>query len=77
MTIVSSYFLCPLTGVLQLSKLMENGVKINVFTNSYESTDVPIVHSGYNVARVPMLKAGIGLYEPKILCRCGLSPQKT
>ncbi|OBX60686.1 phospholipase [Moraxella osloensis] len=64
-TIVSSYFVPTDLGVLQLSKLMENGVKINIFTNSYESTDVPIVHSGYNVARVPMLKAGIGLYELK------------
>ena len=65
LTIVSSYFVPTDLGVLQLSKLMENGVKINIFTNSYESTDVPIVHSGYNVARVPMLKAGIGLYELK------------
>ncbi|QPT43457.1 phospholipase D family protein [Moraxella osloensis] len=64
-TIVSSYFVPTDLGVLQLSKLMENGVKINIFTNSYESTDVPIVHSGYNVARVPMLKAGIALYELK------------
>lgn len=65
LTIVSSYFVPTDLGVLQLSKLMENGVKINILTNSYESTDVPIVHSGYNVARVPMLKAGIGLYELK------------
>lgn len=65
LTIVSSYFVPTDLGVLQLSKLMENGVKINIFTNSYESTDVPIVHSGYNMARVPMLKAGIGLYELK------------
>lgn len=65
LTIVSSYFVPTDLGVLQLSKLMENGVKINIFTNSYESTDVPIVHSGYNVARVPMLKAGIALYELK------------
>ena len=65
LTIVSSYFVPTDLGVLQLSKLMENGVKINILTNSYESTDVPIVHSGYNVARVPMLKAGIALYELK------------
>ena len=65
LTIVSSYFVPTDLGVLQLTKLIENGVKINIFTNSYESTDVPIVHSGYNVARVPMLKAGIALYELK------------
>lgn len=64
-TIVSSYFVPTDLGVRQLTELIKNGVKINILTNSYESTDVPIVHSGYNVARIPMLQVGIGLYELK------------
>lgn len=64
-TIISSYFVPTDLGVLQLTKLIDNGVKINILTNSYESTDVPIVHSGYNVARIPMLQAGVKLYELK------------
>lgn len=64
-TIVSSYFVPTKLGVQQLSKLSQNGVTVSILTNSYDSTDVPIVHSGYSENRLDLLKAGVHLYELK------------
>ncbi len=64
-TIISSYFVPTNLGVQQLKKLVDEGVKVSVLTNAYEATDVPIVHSGYSVARAPLLQAGVSLYELK------------
>jgi putative cardiolipin synthase len=43
--------------------LAERGVKIKVLTNSFQSTDVPIVQAGYATRRKPLLEAGVTLYE--------------
>ena len=34
-------------------------------TNSFDATDVPIVHSGYSETRTALLQSGINLYELK------------
>lgn len=64
-TIVSSYFVPTKLGIQQLSKLSQDGVKVQILTNSYDSTDVPIVHSGYSETRLKLLQAGVDLYELK------------
>lgn len=61
--LVSPYFVPTRTGVDALIHLAESGVDIHVLTNSYEATDVAIVHAGYAKWRKPLLEAGIRLYE--------------
>ena len=43
--------------------LIEKGVKIRILTNSLASQDVPAVNSHYGPWRIPILNAGIELYE--------------
>lgn len=62
---VSSYFVPTKAGVDYLTGLAENGVQITILTNSLEATDVAAVHAGYAKRRVPLLQAGITLYELK------------
>lgn len=64
-SIVSSYFVPSPLGIAELNQLANDGVNVQVLTNSYASTDVPIVHSGYGVARQALVKAGVTLYELK------------
>lgn len=64
-TIVSSYFVPTDLGIKQLASLTKNGVKVKILTNSYASTDVGAVHSGYAESRRKLLKAGVELYELK------------
>ena len=43
--------------------LRERNVSVRILTNSLASTDMPIVHSGYQAFRVPLLEMGVDLYE--------------
>jgi len=64
---VSPYFV-PGDAVADLLKaLCGRGVRVRVLTNSLLSTDVPVVHAGYRGYRVPLLEAGVQLYEVKPL----------
>lgn len=63
--IVSPYFVPSDEGVAALSGLKQNGVAVNVLTNSLHATDVAAVHSGYARYRKKLLQNGIGLYELK------------
>ncbi|HLX29793.1 MAG TPA: phospholipase D family protein [Casimicrobiaceae bacterium] len=65
--IVSPYFVPGDKGLALLEKLRARGVRVRVLTNSLLSTDVPAVHAGYRKYRVPLLKAGVELYEVKPL----------
>jgi putative cardiolipin synthase len=65
--IVSPYFVPGEQGKALLEKLRARGVRIRVLTNSLLSTDVPVVHAGYRNYRVPLLEAGVELYEVKPL----------
>lgn len=65
--LVSPYFVPTAAGVDAFVALANRGVDIKVFTNSLEATDVPIVHAGYAKWRKPLLKAGITLYETRLL----------
>ena len=65
--IVSPYFVPGDKGEALLERLHAQGVRVRVLTNSLLSTDVPAVHAGYRHYRMPLLEAGIELYEVKPL----------
>lgn len=64
-SIISSYFVPTKDGVETLTKLVNQGVKVSVLTNSFDATDVGVVHSGYAHWRSRLLSAGVKLYEVK------------
>ncbi|WP_417806686.1 phospholipase D-like domain-containing protein [Thioclava sp.] len=61
--LITPYLVPTRTGVRLLRRIARTGVTIKVLTNSYATTDVPIVHSGYAHRRRAMLRAGLELYE--------------
>jgi putative cardiolipin synthase len=65
--IVSPYFVPGARGEALLKRLRARGVRVRVLTNSLLSTDVPAVHAAYRRYRVPLLEAGVELYEVKPL----------
>ena len=67
LVIVSPYFVPGEKGEALLEKLRARGVRVRVLTNSLLSTDVVAVHAGYRRYRVPLLEAGVELYEVKPL----------
>jgi cardiolipin synthase C len=65
--VVSPYFVPGEPGVRMLTSLRQRGVRVRVLTNSLASTDEPIVHSGYQRYRVPLLEEGVEISEVKPL----------
>jgi putative cardiolipin synthase len=63
--IFSPYFVPGKQGVLVLTDLHQDGVRVRVLTNSLASTDVGAVHAGYAKYRKPLLQGGVELYEFK------------
>ena len=63
--IVSAYFVPGATGMAYLDYWRSQGVQVDVLTNAYAASDVPIVHAGYANYRIPLLEAGVKLYELK------------
>ncbi|NVH74289.1 phospholipase D family protein [Paraburkholderia sp. JPY432] len=61
--IVSPYFVPHAAGVQAASELTHRGIRIAVLTNSLAATDAVAVQAGYSPFRVPLLKAGVELYE--------------
>lgn len=61
--IISPYFVPGKSGVNFLRELRSKGIRVRILTNSYASTDVPIVHAGYAKYRYDLLRAGVELYE--------------
>ena len=61
--LVSPYFVPTQVGVDGFSAMAKRGVQVRILTNALESTDVAAVHAGYAKWRVPLLQAGIQLYE--------------
>jgi len=66
--IISPYFVPGPEGMSLLKRLVGQGVKVRILTNSLASTDSPLVHTGYARYRVGLLKLGIDLREmrPKL-----------
>ncbi|MFT3802421.1 MAG: phospholipase D family protein [Burkholderiaceae bacterium] len=61
--ITSPYFIPGEQGTAILAAIAAKGVSVAVLTNSLAATDVAAVHGGYARYRVPLLEAGIGLWE--------------
>jgi len=61
--ITSPYFIPGEEGTTALAALVKRGVAVSVLTNSLAATDVAAVHGGYARYRVPLLQAGIKLWE--------------
>jgi putative cardiolipin synthase len=56
-----------ITGMTYFEYWRSQGVQVDVLTNAYAASDVPVVHAGYANYRIPLLEAGVSLYELKPL----------
>jgi putative cardiolipin synthase len=63
--IVSPYFVPGAVGMAYFDYWRSQGVQVDVLTNAYAASDVPVVHAGYANYRIPLLEAGVHLYELK------------
>ena len=63
--LISPYFVPGDKGTEALEALARRGVVVRILTNSLAATDVSSVHSGYAKRRVPLLRAGVQIYELK------------
>ncbi|MBB4859553.1 putative cardiolipin synthase [Novosphingobium chloroacetimidivorans] len=61
--IISGYFVPTARGTAELGDLARRGVRVRVLTNSFAATDVGFVHTGYAPLRLPLLQAGVRLFE--------------
>jgi putative cardiolipin synthase len=66
---VSAYFVPAEAGTATLSEWARRGVRVRVLTNSFEATDVSVVHAGYAKRRKALLESGVALYELRALSR--------
>lgn len=63
--IVSAYFVPGAMGMAYFRYWRHQGVQVDVLTNAFAASDVPLVHAGYANYRVPLLELGVNLYELK------------
>src|SRR5690606_39065564 len=63
--VISPYFVPGEAGVEWFAGMQARGVEVGVLTNSLVANDVLAVHGGYAGYRVPLLRAGVELYELK------------
>lgn len=61
--LVSPYFVPTAAGVEVFSRMVDDGVRVRVLTNSLDATDVALVHAGYVKHREELLEAGVSLWE--------------
>lgn len=69
LVITSPYFVPGKEGVELLRSLKQNGVSVNILTNSLAATDVFAVHAGYEKYRKALVACGINLFELKPTAR--------
>ena len=63
--VISPYFVPGSDGVEWLGGMVRDGVEVGILTNSLAANDVMAVHGGYARYRVPLLEAGVELFELK------------
>lgn len=63
--IVSPYFVPGAMGMAYFRYWRHQGVQVDVLTNAYAASDVPVVHAGYANYRMALLEIGVNLYELK------------
>jgi cardiolipin synthase C len=61
--IISGYFVPGKGNVDDLCRLAQQGVAVDVLTNGFSASDVPMVHAGYAPWRRRLLEAGVNLWE--------------
>lgn len=61
--LVSPYFIPGSAGVARLHEARQRGVSVRVITNSMAASDEPLVSVAYHRYRIPLLRAGVQLYE--------------
>lgn len=61
--LISAYFVPTERGVERLVELAQQGVEVDIITNSLEATDVAMVHGAYAPWRQALLESGVALYE--------------
>lgn len=63
LSLVSGYFVPTRQGEDAFTGMARDGVRVDVLTNAFETTDVAIVHAGYAPRRKALLRAGVRLFE--------------
>ena len=63
LVIISAYFVPTEQGVQRLTELADQGIAVEIITNSLESTDAAVVHGAYAPWRETLLQHGVVLYE--------------
>lgn len=61
--LISPYFTPAAEGTRLLTRLADDGVNVEVLTNSLAATDVALAHSGYARRRIDLLEGGVTLRE--------------
>ena len=61
--ITNPYLIPGDPGMALVRDLQERGVQIDILTNGLSSTDTAMAHGAYSQYRVPLLRAGIRLWE--------------
>jgi cardiolipin synthase C len=64
---VTPYFIPSADELAALQELRGRSVTVRVLTNSFESARGYMAHAGYSRYRVPLLEAGVDLYEARAL----------
>ena len=66
-SISAAYFVPGVIGVDLFTGLEKRGVNVGILTNSLSSNDVAIVHGAYARYREPLLRAGVDLWELRVV----------
>ena len=74
---VTPYFVPADEDLRTLQALRQRQVHVRILTNSLESTQGPLAHSGYMHYRVSLLQAGMDLYEVRSLLGNALGSGQT
>ncbi|MEP1470971.1 MAG: phospholipase D family protein [Halieaceae bacterium] len=62
-TLISPYFVPRQAGIEAISRMQDNGIQVNVITNSLASSDHLLVYGGYAPVRKPLLEHGARIFE--------------
>lgn len=60
---ITPYLIPGDEGMDIFKELRQRDVRIRILTNSLESSEIPLAHSGYMSYRVPLLEDGVEIYE--------------
>ena len=61
--VLSPYFVPMKAGIQAFTEIQQSGVNVTIITNSLAANNQFTVHSGYAPSRVPLLEAGVKIYE--------------